>query len=745
MRTISLLACLSVLGTVEAAAQVTRDVDLRPLPLEERLSAEETISATLRLSVARVAVGETPRFTLRVRNVARRPIFLNPFVISNLRVFSSSGQLVEAPFHGIADYIGSRVQPSDLIRLTPRQAHEFDVVAEYHPSSDFSAIAAYRRDGANGRMRLSPGRYSVRFTYINYPDYGATLYDVYKVPDDVWEGRIETPPVSLTVTPLNERQIRSAVAQIDGAGSATDAIDLVRVGRVEGALEPLFRRFERSSPDRQEVMEAIHDLGGERSLSRLLSLISALPARERQLVVPSHAFAMVARTAGGCDIVPLLLETTTRGDMDALLGDSIPFIAKSCPGFSERLREILQAPLSMAPGILTQAAYQRSGIAKMLGRVGNAADVPLLISVLKRELPNPSPAARVDPIVQAAAHALGRIGGEESGQALIAALADPRNSAIMQGILDEVVRTRPIGAVPAVSKLLTSTDPLIVARAIYSLEQLNAAAAVPQMLPLLKHPDPRVRGFASRTLPLLSPGTLMSEMLSIADDQDPGVRSNALAYLAQYGDSSVLPRFVAAIESADRGVGAAAVRGIDRFGMAATFVSLRGALDRASAENAQLITRALNFLTFMPIWARDATAEWDAWWQTHSQSTRGQWAEEAIDRASQSDPDDTLANYAVQYLAQSNGQSTRAIDQAASSRHWWVRSAAVEAIAVNDPRRAAALLLPELGNRQLGACRNAVELLGKMANRPVDVDCTVAADRQRALDQWRGLAAASAQ
>jgi HEAT repeat protein len=399
----------------------------------------------------------------------------------------------------------------------------------------------------------------------------------------------------------------------------------------------------------------------------------------------------------------------------------------------------------MAPGVYSQAAYQRSGIAKMLGRVGNAADLTLLISLLKRELPNPTLTARVDPIVEGAARALGRIGGEESGQALIAALDDERNSAIMTGILDEVVRMRPAGAAPAVSKFLTSTDPLLLARAIYSLEQLNAAAAAPQILPLLKHPDPRVRGFASRTLTVLSPGTLVSEMLSIADDQDAGVRGNALSYLTLYGDSSLLPRFVAAIESADQGVSAAAERGINQFGTAATFVPLRAALDRASPENAHVITRALNFLTFMPIWARDATAEWDAWWQTHSQSTRAQWAEEAIERASQSDPDDSLAMYAVQYLARSNGPSTQAIDQAANSRHWWVRTAAVEAIAVNDPRRAAALLLPELTNRQLSACRSAVELLGKMARRPADFDCTIPADRQRALDQWKELASVGVQ
>ena len=742
--------CILLVLSVPASAQPPQNSNLRPLPAQERFTADTTVSATLRLSANRIVVGEAPRFTLLVRNTGTRPIFLNPFAASNLRVFTSAGQPVEAPFGGIADYVGRLVAPSELIALKPGETHEFAVLAEFHPAADFSYLRSYVRlsPGRGARLHLPPGDYSLRFTYINYPDYGASSYDVYEVPRDVWEGRIEAPPVSMTVSPPDDGQVQELIAQIDGSEAATEAIERVQLGRAARAVEPLLRRFQRSKMDRQQIVAAIHDMDAGKGIPRLLALISALPEPERPEVLLSREFAIAARDVPGCEAVPLLLEAidSTRGDVDSILGESIAQVANKCANLTARLREILRTPVDSSVKDFGRAAWERGNAAQMLGRIGNGVDIPLLIAVLKREIPGiPQPSSLYgDAARQGAVRALGRVGGEPAGQALVEQVTDPvGNRFIMADIVEAITQLRPSGAAQAVSRLLASTDANVLIRAIFSLQRLGGTAVVPQLQALLKHPNPTVRVYASRALLDLGQATSRSEMLSAADDPDRGVQANALFYLARYGDSSSLRRFIEGVVSPQQYIREAAVEGIARFGTAETFVPLRAALDTAPGEVTPYVRQALQRLMFVSVSGREAKPEVDEWWRTHSRLTRLQWAQELLDRTSQAAGQDRVnagtAILALRYVVDLSNPPIRQVEQAASSRNWSVRAVAAEMIAGSDKGRAASLLLGELNNRQLGACRNAVQQLNKLSDQKGEFDCTRIADRQQAMDRWTNL------
>src|SRR6185503_4236126 len=112
--------------------------------------------------------------------------------------------------------------------------------AEYHPSAAFSGLRSYVREdpGRTARLHLAAGDYSVLFTYINYPDYSPSTYDVYEVPPNVWEGRLDAPPVSMTVSPFNDVQVQELIDQIDGPQAANEAIERASLGGGARVVEP---------------------------------------------------------------------------------------------------------------------------------------------------------------------------------------------------------------------------------------------------------------------------------------------------------------------------------------------------------------------------------------------------------------------------------------------------------------------------------------------------------------------------
>ena len=741
---------LAVVAGAAAAPASSQTVTAGVLPAHERLKPQQPLSATLHLSSDRITVDEPLHFTLRLRNTGKQRLSVSPHVASNLRIFDAAGRHVEAQFGAIVDYIGSQIAPEALIRLEPAQAHEFEVTAEYHSSPDFSGVHMYyalrpdrSRDPAV--LRLLPGRYSARFTYLNYPDYGPWQYDVAQMPADIWEGRVETPAVPFTVLPLDDARVSQLLAEIAGAGPAPRAIELVGWGRVSAATDVLLNRFQRSIVERASIVVAVHALGGD-AVPRVLTLIQALPERERDEVVMTRAFAMLARDARQCAGVPLLLQAlySTRGDVVSILGDAIASLAPACPSVIAELRALLQAADNPPETDYGRTAYRRGHAAELLGRLGNTDDVPLLIAVLRRAVPGAPPSSPKygDRAREGAVRALARLGGAEAATALVEQLDDEiGNRFILRELVEAAAKLRPPGLNKALARLLTSTNlsATDLVGILNQVMQLRDDSLVPYLRPLLKHPDRRLRSYATSALAAMETGSVRVDMLAAAEDADPQVQSTALFHLAKHGDASLLPLFLNRLVSEHQYVRQAASEGVARFGTAETFGPLRTALDTAGDQARPYVARTLQFLTFVTLDSRKP-AEWDAWWSAYRHGTRLDWARAALDGPSGPRERSYVMGgspmLAARYLAALPGPSVDLVERATEHRDWQVRITAAEIAGRTDQRRAMALLIAELENRHLGACRAAARQLTTLTGISDDVDCTDPVARQQAVSRW---------
>jgi HEAT repeat protein len=714
---------------------------LPPLPAVERIAGALPLNVTLRLGAGRVAIGDVPTFTVVVRNDGRAPLLLNPGAVSNIEIFTQSGELVPPARGGIAEHDVRRLKPSDFIPLGPGQTHEFAVEPAYHSLGDHSAVGMYvdASSRSERRLTLPAGNYSVRLTYLAFPDYAASRYDAAEVAD-VWEGLAEAPAVPLTVLPPSEDDVRDAIAKIEGDGRALAAIDLARLGRVTRAIDPLLRVFARSYDMR--VAEALMSIDAERAAPGVVAAIAGSPAREREAMVTTRVFAHAARASPDCAAVPLVIEATGYASTDivAVFDDSFRGFADKCPDLRTGLITLLRTPAPVAAAYQRSAiAYSRRRAAEALGRIGNPDDVPLLVAVLRRDVVGLPPYG--DPAREGAVRALGRLGGAQAAAALFEQLNDPvGNRLIMPVIVEELGRLNPPGTAAALARLLDSSDqPSVLVRVLITLGQLRATSTVPRVRAMLSHSNSTVRVSASRALLDLGGAVTPLDMRSALDDPDGNVRANVLFHLARHGDATSLPLFVRGLTSDVQFVGEASVEGIARFGTRDTFAPLRAALDRAGERGAPYVAQALKRLTFAPIWEAQTLTEWDEWWKAHARTTRLQWAQDALD-ASLADRNAGRAELAARYLTNVQPSPRALVERSLSHPSWRVRDAAVAAVQAYDRPRAAGLLLRELDSRYLGACRNAVRRLSALTGEKETFDCMLPADRQRARVHWTSLA-----
>jgi hypothetical protein len=336
--------------SVTASAQ-TRSPVVPPLPAGERIVNAPPLNVTLRLGASRVAIGEVPTFTVVIRNSGRSRLLLNPAAVANIQIFTQSGELVRPSSGGIADYFSRLLKRSDFIPLGPGQTHEFAVQPEYHARDAYSGFATYFAGSSQSdrRLKLSAGEYSVRLTYLAFPDYAASGYNVSEI-TEVWEGLVEAPSVPLTVLPPRDDEVQDAIAKIDGDDRPLAAIELVHLGRIARAIDPLLRLFARARDMRTSVAETVIAIGGSRAAPALIAAIAALPQREREEMVVTHAFTEAVRIAPDCAAVPLFVEATEDASRDvvAAFGDSLREIVGRCPELRIRLITLLRTPRSGA-------------------------------------------------------------------------------------------------------------------------------------------------------------------------------------------------------------------------------------------------------------------------------------------------------------------------------------------------------------------------------------------------------------
>ena len=740
--TVLLALSLCVTVSTQTPPQV-----IPPLPAGERIAAALPITVTLRIGPSRVAIGEVPTFTVVIRNGGGKPLLLNSAAVSNIQIFTQSGELVPPASGGIADYFGRLLKRSDFVPLGPGQTREFAVRPEYHSPGDYSGFATYLdgsfgSSGSDRRLKLPAGDYSVRLTYLAFPDYAASHYNAYEI-TDVWEGLVEAPSVPLTVLPPSEDDVRDAIAQIDGEDPTIQpSIDLLRLGRVERAIEPLLRRFNRTLD--MGVANALLAIDAGRSASRLTAMFEAVQGPEGDKIRTTPTFANAVLASPDCTSVAVIVEATgwVRNTRAATVDDSLRGISQRCPDLRVRLITLLRTPVPVPSTYQgSPAAYSRAHAAELLGRIGNPDDVPLLVAVLRRDIPGLPPPTNWygDPVRESAVRALGRFGGAQAAAALSEQLNDRTgNRSIMPVIVEELGRLNPPGTVEALARLLDSSDETLLVRVLITLRQLRATSTVPQLLAALSHSNSTVRVYASGALMDLGSAVAPSDMRPALDDRDANVRTNALFHLARHGDATALPLFLRGITSDVHFAPEPSVQGIAKFGTAETFVPLRSALATASAGVASYVGLALSQLTFAPIRDPKSLAEWDEWWKTHAGRTRLEWAQEALDAPS-TDRNSGPALSAARYLASVQSLPPAFIERSLNDPAWIVRDGAIAAVERYDRPRAVALLLRELESRYLAACRHAVQRLNALAGERETIDCMRQTDRQRARAHWASL------
>ena len=562
-------------------------------------------------------------------------------------------------------------------------------------------------------------------------------YDV-----DVWEGLVEAPSVPLTVLPPSDDKVRDAIAKINSDDQTIQpSVDLLRLGRVERAIDPLLRRFNRSLDT--GIAEALLAIDAARAGPRLLALFGGIQGRDAEEMRTTRTFVNAALAAPDCTSVPMIVAATghASGDIVATIGDSLRGFAEKCPELRRELITLLRTPVPVP------AAYQgsveasaRRRAADALGRIGNPDDVPLLVAVLRREIPGLPPATSWygDPVREGAVRALGRLGGAQASAALSEQLNEPgANRFVMPVIVEQLGRLNPPGTVEALARMLDSSDESLLVRVISALRQLRNPSTVPQLLAALSHPNSMVRVAASGALLDLGEAVAPSDIRPSADSPDDGVRVNALFHLARHGDATALPLFVRGITSNVQFEREASVQGISRFGTTETFGLLRAALATAPEGVASYVGLALRDLTFASIQETSLT-EWDGWWKTHARRTRLEWAQEALDAAS-AQSEIGWALLAARYLVHVQPAPWPLIEQSLNHPAWIVRDAAITAVEKYDRTRAARLLLRELDSRYLGACRNAVQRLNALSGEEQIVDCMRRAARERARAHWASI------
>jgi HEAT repeat protein len=735
MLRVAVLLVLLVPGIAQAQL---RTPSVPPLPQDERLVPRTGLSVRLLVSPSQVTIDEVPTFTIAIRNTSARRVFLNPAIASNIQIFDDAGRFVAPTRNVIADMSLRSIRVADLITLEPGATHNAQVHAHHHQPDDFGRMAIYSdpliRASAIG-LSLPPGSYTARFRYHSFQDYGSRYAEA--MPADLWEGTIETPPVSFTVLPLDQSRIDRLNAEIDGPGPAVNASQLSSLTRASETVDAWLRRFGRASDSRSTAVAAITALGDPTGVARLIELTMALPEDERGLLIRASG-SQLGRAAPGCTGVPWLIQSVRTANSRAMepVEQAVRDVSSRCPNLLAELRASVQQ--SPDPGVNSWAreATIRANILELLGRLGDRRDIPLLLTIARAPRPaNIQSYARRDFEFArgGALRGLASVGGQEAADAILERLRATASDMFATRDAVELAGRLPLPeATPVLVDLLSTTDPTLAFTAMRSLQQRGGRDVTAALEVQLKSPQQLIRQNAAGLLRLSGTTVSLSLMRETARDGDAQVRAVGLFHLSQQGDSGDLPLFIANVTN--RTAWDSAAQGIERFGTAAAFAPLRALLDTATQDSGRLIMSALQRLTFAPI-GRDAS-EWDAWWASHSTQTRADWAREVL----ASNGKANFSTIALQYLASSGQLSAPVLESAIASRDANVRLTAARIVGESDPRRAALLMVREFENRSIYACQRAVKELNTWAARSDQLDCTSLVEREAARKQWTARA-----
>lgn len=342
------------------------------IPEPEVFTRNDDVHVSIRLRPDTVTVGEVPTVVVRFENRGSSELFLNQHVIGPAHVTD-----VREPLGCITgmDYGLRIVRPEDLIRLAPGGSWEHQI----EPEKATPGVPTRRfTEGTPS------GTHQVVLRYTNSPDCRHVRYDPYSIGVRVWEGQIDSPPVSLTIRPLNQETEQRLIARLVNDTATENDISLLIEQNTPTAVGALLKR-----------------------LAARTHLLWRLDAFLRK-VAPCESWQSLSKLIGASDNT---IEQPLAREMMTVFGERCPIVLSD-------LRRVL-TDRSQPPNARRHAAL-------LLGRFRRAQDVPALIAAMR------APADNVWEVGarSGAVDGLAEIGGDAAAAALIETLDDPESSRI---------------------------------------------------------------------------------------------------------------------------------------------------------------------------------------------------------------------------------------------------------------------------------------------------------------------------
>ena len=160
-----MLGAALILGCTAATNAQPGALTVPPIPSHEQFVHGTNLRIRLTMRTTLLTAVEDPGFAAIFENTGVDPLYLNPHVVSNLRLFDERGNLMAPPWMVISEPSGPAVvQRSELVRLAAGETWVTPLAPEF-ATGEPSSVAAYRgcRDGQE-RLLLPAGRYTARST-----------------------------------------------------------------------------------------------------------------------------------------------------------------------------------------------------------------------------------------------------------------------------------------------------------------------------------------------------------------------------------------------------------------------------------------------------------------------------------------------------------------------------------------------------------------------------------------------------
>lgn len=374
----SLLLGIAIIlaGTVPV---VQSQSGIPPIPRKERFTNRSDLSATLKVEPTVLAPGQVPELRLVLENKSSRALRLSHEVsaISNVRLsfHDASDEQIEPTQACIIDRWIVPTAVQDLMVLKPAESRVFNL------------------GGACGGLpRMPAGKYRIRATYTNAPDW-PSMFDIYaKDGDRAWDGRVETPSVDVTVLPLDHDIERQLIAAVEGTGpDGVSAIYRLGLGRSAVAATAIVRRLERERSILHDAVVALADIGDATAIAALGNTIERTRELEipvlilRSSLAPRTSMALVPLD-DGCAAIPLRLLGIVGHNADTLL-------EKRCPDLRKRLRTIRDTAATAPQNsdeyrIQTRRAF---GAREVLSQLERVESVPAVVQYDDEQEESPDP------------------------------------------------------------------------------------------------------------------------------------------------------------------------------------------------------------------------------------------------------------------------------------------------------------------------------------------------------------------